>query len=239
MGRAVGIDVAEARKGLDIVALDDDRAIVLARGRATVADVTAVVADLRPDVICIDSPPEWAASGRSRTAERALRKLGITAYSTPTDPGDHPFYRWMRAGFAVYDALADHYPRYRGGDVRGTAAEVFPEATAIVLAGRRRTRDEPKVAFRRGVLEGHGVDGRALRTADGVDAALAALTGLLALDAARSIVGDPADGVILLPVSALPHVPLTPRVAPSSPASPAAASAGPIPSGVDERRRIG
>jgi predicted nuclease with RNAse H fold len=204
MDLALGVDVAEARKGLDLVVLDGDRGVVTTMARAGAADVAALVADLGPDVVCIDSPPAWAHSGKSRTAERALRPLGITAYSTPTDPGPHPFYRWMRAGFAVFDAVAESHPRYLGGEVRGTAAEVFPEATAVLLRGRLRGRAEPKAAFRRRVLADHGVDPTSLRTVDAVDAALAALTGLFALAGESCTLGDPAEGVILLPVRTLP-----------------------------------
>ena len=214
MDLALGVDVAEARKGLDLVVLDGDRRVVTTLARAGAADVAALVADVRPAVVCIDSPPAWADSGRSRTAERALRPLGITAFSTPTDPGPHPFYRWMRAGFAVFDAVAATHPRSLGGDVRGTAAEVFPEATAVLLRGRLRGKDEPKAAFRRQVLADHGVAPSSLRTVDAVDAALAALTGLFALAGDSCTVGDPAEGVILLPVRTLPSAPL---VRPSGP----------------------
>ena len=226
MGIAIGVDVAEARKGLDLVALDGDRRLVAARGRATVADVVAAVDQLQPDVVCIDSPPTWAIGRGTRQAERALRRLGINAYSTPTDPGDHPFYRWMRAGFAVFDAIADRYPRYRGGDVRGTAAEVFPEATAVLLTGRLRPKDEPKAAFRRAVLERYGVDPTPLRTVDAIDAALAALTGVLAIEGIRTSVGDAHEGVILLPVAAVPSdalhrpAPASPKVTGASPPEP-------------------
>lgn len=206
---SVGIDVAEERKGLDLVALDRHREVVTSVRRATVAQVAATVAELRPDVVCIDSPPAWAAEGRSRTAERSLRPFGITAFSTPTDPGDHSFYRWMRVGFAIFDAVAVSHPRYRGGPVRGSAAEVFPEATAVLLEGRLRPSAETKIRFRRGVLERHGVDTSVLRSIDAVDAALAALTGILALEGEHSMVGDPTEGVILLPVPNLPATRLT------------------------------
>lgn len=207
-GIAVGVDVAEARKGLDVVALDRDRRVVASMGRATAADVAAMVAELDAEVVGIDSPPGWAAPGqRSRLAERQLRPLGISAYATPTDPGDHPFYRWMRAGFAVYRAVAATHPLYRGGPVAGHAAEVFPEATAALLAGRRRsTASESKLRFRRAVLDAEGVDTSAsvLPTADRVDAALAALTGRIALDGPTATLGDPDEGLLLLPVATLP-----------------------------------
>ncbi|MGD9704599.1 MAG: DUF429 domain-containing protein [Acidimicrobiia bacterium] len=213
MSVSVGIDVAEERKGLDLIALADDRSVVVMLDRATVADVAAVIVDLRPDVVCIDSPPAWATSGRSRAAERELRAFGITAYATPTDPGQHPFYRWMRVGFSIFAAIADDYPRFRTGPVRSTAVEVFPEASAVLLRGCLRPADEPKVRFRRGVLADHRVDPAGLGTADSVDAALAALTGLLALEGEFSTVGDAVEGVIVVPVRTLPSVRL---VRPSS-----------------------
>lgn len=198
---AVGIDVAEARKGLDLVALDGRRNIVDSAGRLSVEQVAALVLDrLRPDIVCIDSPPAWSTAGRSRPAERELMKLGISVFMTPSDPGDHPFYRWMKAGFSVFDAIARSYPRYRGGEAGRTAAEVFPNATAVLLAGRKKRADETKVAFRREVLHQQGIDEGALPNLDRVDAALAALTGTLALEGRCSTVGDADDGVILLPV---------------------------------------
>jgi len=77
MSVAVGIDVAEERKGLDLVAIDGDRRVVTRFSRATIAQAAATVAKIRPDVVCIDSPPAWASSGRSRAAEREFRQLGI------------------------------------------------------------------------------------------------------------------------------------------------------------------
>jgi predicted nuclease with RNAse H fold len=204
MDVAVGIDVAEARKGLDLVALDGDHRVVAAHRRCTLGDVVAVIAELRPDVVCIDSPPAWSAVDRSRTAERELRRFGITAFSTPTDPGDHAFYRWMRVGFSIFDAIAADFPRYRSGSIRRTAAEVFPEATAVLLRGHLRPSHESKSAFRRAVLTDHAVDHTRLESPDAVDAALAALTGVLALAGTFSTLGDPAEGVIVLPVAALP-----------------------------------
>lgn len=200
---SVGIDVAEVRKGLDLVALDHRRAVTERIARASVTDVVAAIARIAPDVVCVDSPPAWARTGKSRTAERALRPLGITAFCTPTDPGDHTFYRWMRVGFAVFDGIAEHYPYYRDGPIRGTALEVFPEATATLLTGTLCPKGQ-KIPFRRDALRAHDVDETLLPTIDAVDAALAALTGLRALDGQFTAVGDPAEGVIVLPVTPLP-----------------------------------
>ncbi len=197
---AVGVDVAETKKGLDLVALDLDRQVVTSHGHLTVEQVLGLILDeLVPDIVCIDSPSGWSRSGRSRAGERELARLRISSYATGADPGDHSFYRWMRVGFAVFEGVAVRYPLFRGGDPSGRAAEVFPNASAQFLAGRARTKEESKVQFRRQVLRALGVDDGPLPGIDRVDAALAALTGLLALEGQWTCLGDPEEGVILLP----------------------------------------
>ena len=94
---SVGIDVAESRKGLDLVALDRGRSITAAESGLAVDEVVATVASLRPSVVCIDSPSGWSRSGKSRHAERQLARVGIQAYYTGQDPGDHPSYAWIRS----------------------------------------------------------------------------------------------------------------------------------------------
>jgi hypothetical protein len=200
---AVGIDVAEARKGLDLVAIDGDCVVVAVHPHLTVDAASHLVMDeIRPAVVCIDSPAQWSTTGNSREAERALSRLGINAFRTPAEDRAGPFHAWMRVGFELYDALAGVYPRYRGGDVRHTAAEYFPHASAAVLAGSiPALRDKP--ASRRQVLEDNGVSTTLLATVDQLDAALGALTGHIALAGGYSWVGDPDEGALLLP-AALP-----------------------------------
>lgn len=205
-GLAVGVDVAEATKGLDLVALAGDGVIVESRGRLSVDQAVALILDeLRPALVAIDSPSGWSAGGRSRSGERALSRMGIPAFATGPDPGDHPFYRWMRQGMALFAAIESRYPRFRGDDPVGTAAEVYPNASACLLAGRRRRPGETKVVFRRAVLREEGVREADLPNADRVDAALAALTGVRALRGQWSAVGDPVEGAILLPVKDPPR----------------------------------
>ena len=111
---AVGIDVAEERKGIDLVALDTNRALLTSAGRLTVEDVARMVlTGIRPSIVCIDSPSGWSHSGKSRAAERELRQFGINAFSTGPDPGPHPFYCWMRVGFSIYEALVSTFPLFR------------------------------------------------------------------------------------------------------------------------------
>ena len=122
---AVGVDVAEERKGLDLVALDQDRRIVASRGRLTVDQTAAVILE---------------------------------------------------------------------------------------------------------VLGHLGVDAGALPTGDRVDAALGGADGRLAPEGARDQVGDPEEGVILLPARATRPLPYTPTpVPPTRP--PATASVGPTRTG--------
>jgi predicted nuclease with RNAse H fold len=212
--RSLGIDVG-VRKGLDVVLLDDrldlldDRLELLSLHRhVELGSLGALIDDLRPDVVAIDAPPAWGTSGGSRRTEAALRALGIQSYGTPSDPrkADNPFYDWMRVGFKVFEIAASrHFHRYAGGDVLHAAIEVFPHASAVVLAGCLPPTGTGKREWRMGVLEKARVVGDRLRSADQVDAALAALTGLLAANGAFIAPGDPDEGVIVLPVRSLPE----------------------------------
>jgi predicted RNase H-like nuclease len=183
----------------------------------TPAELARVVGDLGPDVVAIDAPPAWASTGRSRLTERELRLFGIQSFNTPSDPrmAEHPFYEWMTVGFEVFRAIEASFPRYRAGSVKGTAIEVFPHATAVVLAGCLPPKGVTAHVWRRGVLGMHGVDARALRSADQVDAALAALTGQYALQRRFSAPGDPREGQIVLPAATLPAHPFRRAVLPS------------------------
>jgi predicted nuclease with RNAse H fold len=197
---AIGVDVSEAR-GLDVVALDRAGAVGGTWRRQTPADLERRLREVQPAIVAIDSPPAWGSSGACRRAERAVRALGMGIFATPSDPAvfDHPFYRWMIAGFAAFEAAgAAGFAYYRGtGPVAGRALEVFPHATAIRLGGDPSLGS--KRVWRGAVLEAVGVDCRPLHSVDAVDAALAALTGLLALDGRCEALGDDTDGVIVIP----------------------------------------
>jgi hypothetical protein len=120
---------------------------------------------------------------------------------------EHPFYEWMTIGFAAFEAVAEGFPRYRGGSARGHAIEVFPHASAVVLAGHLPPKGISPHAWRREILRAHGVDASVLRSSDQVDAALAALTGLYALERRFSAPGDPREGQIVVPAATLPAHP--------------------------------
>ena len=204
-GIALGVDVSLSR-GLDAVVLDTTGRVLLAPVKTGPAGLADLIADVRPAVVAIDSPPAWARSGRSRAAERQLLALGVSIFATPADPGDHPFYRWMRAGFEVFAAAAAAgCPLYRGERLALPAAiEVFPHATAVLLNGGLPPAGTGKIAWRRRALRQAGVDDASLRTLDQVDAALAALTGVHLLSGTACFVGEPGEAVLVLPGRAVP-----------------------------------
>lgn len=206
---ALGIDVG-VRKGLDLVLMDAERRVLETIRRLPLDEIAPAVGELGPDVVAIDAPPSWASNGRSRLTERELRWFGIQCFNTPADRrrAEHPFYEWMTVGFAVFAAIADSFPRYRGGSrVAGTALEVFPHASAVVLAGSLPPLGVPTHRWRREVLGARGVEVSGLRSSDQVDAALAALTGCYALERRFSAPGDPKEGQIVVPAATLPPHP--------------------------------
>jgi predicted nuclease with RNAse H fold len=207
--RALGVDVS-VRRGLDVVCLEDIADPCALRSDVSPEAFPAIVRELRPDVVAIDSPPAWGAGGGSRRAEQELRRLGIQSYGTPSDPrkGDSAFYAWMKVGFRAFAACAAAgFPLYRQGDPRGRALEVFPHASAVVLGGCLPPAAVPKHTWRVSVLRAQGVGVAALNTPDLVDAALAALTGLFALAGEYAALGEPDEGVIVLPARSLPPRP--------------------------------
>jgi predicted nuclease with RNAse H fold len=204
--RALGVDVS-VRRGLDLVLLAEQPEPAVLRSDVSPESLPEILAELRPDVVAIDSPPAWGVGGGSRRAEQELRRLGIQSYGTPSDPrkGDNAFYAWMKVGFRTFAACEGAgYPLFRGGPVRGRAMEVFPHATAVVLGGCLPPAAVPKHTWRASVLRAQAVEVASLRTADLIDAALAALTGRHALRGDCVAVGEPDEGLIVLPARTLP-----------------------------------
>jgi predicted nuclease with RNAse H fold len=191
---AIGVDVA-ARRGCDVVGLGPtDVARPLGRVR-TGAELRALLTDLEPAVVAIDSPPAWAATGR-RSCERALSARGISVFTTPDEATGtaKAFYAWMETGFAMFEAACAH-----------PTLETFPHAVAVALRGRAPERGllkrpAEKRQWRRAALEESGIDTSHLRSIDEIDAALCAVTGRWYLAGRTEALGDPADGVLTVPL---------------------------------------
>ncbi len=207
--RSLGIDVGVA-KGLDLVLMDERRVPLAVRTHVRPDDVGLLIDELHPDVVAIDSPPRWANTERSRLTERQLATCNIQSFNTPSEAHGrgNPFFRWMEVGFIVFGIANDHgFATYAAGNPKGRALEVFPHGSAVVLAGSLPPKGTSKRVWREHVLQTQGVRTDELTSVDRIDAALAALTGLLALEGKRFAPGDPTDGVIVLPVRSLPARP--------------------------------
>lgn len=215
---SLGIDVAE-RRGLDLVLLDGSRAPTFVRGGVPPEELARWVAELAPAVIAVDAPSQWGVRGGSRLCEQHLRRVAIQSYGTPSGLAgrDHKFNAWMKTGLRVYEILRDlGYPTFHGGAVHGTTLEVFPHATSVILAGSlppAGTSRSARREWRAGVLEAAGVAAAGLSSNDSVDAALAALTGLLALQGEFTALGGPEDGYLVVPANLAeePYRPSAPR----------------------------
>lgn len=197
---SLGVDVG-LRKGLDLVLLDDQRRVVATAPRLPHERFRETVLDWAPDVVCIDSPPRWATPAGLRETERAVRRLGIQLYATPTEKTRSlkGFHDWMIAGMAAFRAIEDRYPLFGGESAAMHALEVFPHGAAVAFSGGLMPTTTVKRAWRREVLAARGIADQRLKSPDLVDAALAALVGLAALEGESCWLGNPEEGVIVLP----------------------------------------
>jgi hypothetical protein len=213
------VDVSLGR-GLD-VALVEDTVLKELWDRLGPDGLDTLLGEIRPDAVAIDAPPRagldllgdpaevarLAVPPRPgthlsrRVAEYELSRRGIGSHHTPGDPGR--LFSWMTAGFEVFEAAgAIGYPAYAGeGSGEGSALEVFPYASYVGLSGCLSPGRRHRATWRRAVLEASGVSGldRA-ETIDALDAVCAALTGERFLAGQGCWVGDPREGVIVLPV---------------------------------------
>jgi predicted nuclease with RNAse H fold len=161
-----------------------------------------------------------------KVCEYELRRRGIRLYSTPGEVEAAP--TWMKLGFKLYGALkADGYRIYKSGlNTQKRLIEVHPHACYTVLLGRVPLRKDtfegrlqrqlvlyeegvrlpdPMIAFeeitRHHLLEGD-LSLPGLSTHDELDALVAAYTAFLAASHPErlTLVGDPAEGQIAVPV---------------------------------------
>lgn len=224
MPAVLGVDVSLGR-GCDAVLLEDST-VRATWSHVGAAGLGALLAELRPEAVAIDAPPRPGlgllgdererallpvppAAGRHltrRVAEYELSRRGIGSHHTPAD--ESRLFSWMTAGFEAFRSAeeAGYTPFFEGPGAApgGSALEVFPYASYVALAGCLSPGRRYRLEWRRSVLEAAGV--RAIPPAasiDVLDAACAALTAERFLAGDGTVVGDPREGVIVLPVSAL------------------------------------
>ena len=116
-------------------------------------------------------PPRTSSRGSTSTPSAPLGGPRHPADLRLDAPGHGGLRRAGRLGF----------PCATGRPWKGRAIEVFPHATAAVLAGCLAPKGMRKRAWREQVLQMAGARTEELTTLDQIDAALAALTGLAAL----------------------------------------------------------
>jgi predicted nuclease with RNAse H fold len=173
-----GVDVGGKHKGFHVAVLDTNRLIVGPANVKTTGDVAALLRDVMPVVIGIDSPCRPAdPGGRSRACERELVAAVCGLRYTPdadmiTSGGT--YYEWIRNGFALYEALANVAPA-PGWKV----IEVFPTASWTRLYEPRGACT--RAAWSRAALRSLGLSGIPDRrlNQDDRDAIVAAWTARL------------------------------------------------------------
>jgi uncharacterized protein DUF429 len=220
--RVFGVDVSLGR-GLDVVLLEDT-VVKETWSRTGPHALTELLWTHRPDGVAIDSPPKAGLgllrddSERSRlpvpppagkhlarrVAEYELSRRGVGSHQTHYE--EAKLFSWMTAGFEAFAAAREAgYPVYLGrGRARRTALEVFPYASYVALSGCLSPGRRWRAAWRRAVLAEAGLgDLPEVAGIDLLDAACAAFTGARFLEGDGSFVGDPREGVIVLPVRRL------------------------------------
>jgi hypothetical protein len=218
----LGVDVSLGR-GLDL-ALVEDGVVKEAWSRIGHEALRALLEELRPAAVAIDAPPQRGLgllrdageAGRlpvpprpgthvgRRVAEYELSRRGIGSHQTHYEEGK--LFSWMTAGFDAFHAAREAgYGAYFGRGRRERAAfEVFPYASYVALAGCLSPGRRWRLAWRRAVLAEAGMVGLPEDPSiDLVDAACAAFTGERFLRGEGSFVGDPREGVVVLPTPAL------------------------------------
>lgn len=211
----VGVDVS-VRRGLDVVVMNRARRVTHAHSGVGPGDLRSILQVQRPACVAIDSPPGRGTlepGSSSRACERELRALGVNIFLTPSDPDAFAgrFYDWVRVGQLAYAAAAQvGYPlQRRAVDIRGRALEVFPHAADVFLRGclpplGTTALATSKRAWRLETLRSAGVSADSLctnragrPTLDSIDAALAAVTALYALDGNFLAVGNPGELIVV------------------------------------------
>ena len=236
-----GIDISE-RRGQTVALLDGDTRAVRVSTAQTVADAAALLVSAGASVVGVDSPlqpslmllrqeehrvrynvpdrqgltgPVYA---NYRVCDYELIRRGMPLYQVPATEADAP--GWMRAGFALGALLRGHGYRLpvHAEDHAATLIEVFPDAAFVTLLGARPVKKSGRTgasgrAQRREVLSRAGLALPESASHDELDACAAAVTAHAWAAGRACALGDPTEGLIILPV---PRAALLERYRPES-----------------------
>lgn len=209
---AIGIDVGGSSKGFHAVALQGNVVLEARCFRGSerghvIGDLVRWCVDQKAQAVAVDAPCGWSMDGGSRPCERALQRMGISSFYTPTKAKaeGRAFYDWVRNGEALFHALQPHFPLYTGGGAvepgRRFCFETFPHAiTWQRRGGNASARD--KKAQRKELLELNlGKEEVAkLKGIDFIDAALCAqMAADVVAGAPFHALGDVQSGFLLVP----------------------------------------
>jgi predicted nuclease with RNAse H fold len=188
--RWVGVDVGGQRKGFDVAVIDAMNLLDL-RGRLICAEGVAIVVDVEPCVIAIDSPRSCAPDGeRSRACEREVAKQVCGIRWTPDAAlvKASDYYGWIVQGLRLYGAL---------DGLASEMIEVFPTASWTRWVGKRGSCR--RSAWTRSALPKLALADVPKRTnQDQRDAIAAAVTARQRTEGTTEVMGE-----IVVPTSAL------------------------------------
>ncbi|MCC6222414.1 MAG: DUF429 domain-containing protein [Thermoleophilia bacterium] len=166
-----GVDVGGRRKGFHLAAIDSRRVVWGPARVGDVGGVAALLVELAPVLVAVDSPIGAAPAGeRSRPCERSLARSVCGIRYTPDEAtlrgAGGGYYEWIVHGLELYGELE------RSGI---PAVECFPTATWTRLTGPRAGRSRAR--WSREALPLLRLDGIPAQTnQDERDALAAALT---------------------------------------------------------------
>jgi predicted nuclease with RNAse H fold len=223
------VDISE-RRGQTVALLDgDSRALrvetvagpedVLSLVRAAGAAAVAVDSPLQPSRLLLRDPAVRARHNipdrpgmrgpvyaNYRVCDAELIRRGLPLYQVPDAVERAP--GWMRVGFALARLLeaAGYRQPAHAGDTDASLLEVFPDAAFVTLLGGRPPRKSGAAgaagrAWRARALAEHGGITLDARSHDALDAAVAALTALRWRQGLGCALGEPEEGMIVLPTT--------------------------------------
>ena len=191
---SLGIDLAGSLKRKSgICAMNERLNIVLLKTIFEDEEILKIVKQAKPDIIAIDAPLSLPKGRKSlekkgnihfRKCDRELWKLGIKFF--PITLG--PMRKLTQRGIALKKKIEK---------LGFKVIEVYPGATQDLLNIPRKQKGLRRLA--RGLIE-LGIRGiKGSECGDELDAITAAYTGILYLKNEYTSIGDPSEGLIILP----------------------------------------